>query len=545
MFMSKKVIVSLIVLMALVMTSLILVQSNSIKKAYDIREEQFDNLVKRALRRVIDRLEREEMILIVNQSFTGASSGNSLFPNMGASGNFVQKNQNGSRVSFSRFSRQYNTRNGSSIYHEELKFSFSDSVGNLATERGRPGEFPSAFDMFHDYDSYFIQEYERKIDDKANMMSILQNQKFFADLPLKDRVNQQMLEHFLKTELQDAGINLVFKYAVKSYPEGEEQFVFGQKNYNPEKHKEYKEVLFPRDFTNQKANYLRIYFPKRDSYLLKDTGIMVIPTAILTTLLIAIFAYTIIIILRQKKLSIIKNDFINNMTHELKTPISTISLASQMLHDNSISNTPKTIEHISGVILQESKRLSFQVEKVLQMAVFNEGRLKLKFKEFHANELVRNVILNFELRVKDKGGKITSELTALEDLIKGDEIHITNVIFNLLDNAVKYSKEAPEISLRTENKGDYLLLSVKDKGIGIPKEHLDQIFERFFRVPTGNVHDVKGFGLGLSYVKKIIDSHQGKIKVESIVNKGTKFMIYFPLNTKINGSKSKTFIGRG
>jgi two-component system phosphate regulon sensor histidine kinase PhoR len=261
-------------------------------------------------------------------------------------------------------------------------------------------------------------------------------------------------------------------------------------------------------------------------------------------MLIAIFTYTIMIILKQKKLSMIKNDFINNMTHELKTPISTISLASQMLHDNSISNSPKVTEHISSIILQESKRLSFQVEKVLQMAVFNEGRLKLKFKELHFHELIRNVIHNFELRVKSKEGKLDAELLAENDLIKGDEVHLTNVIFNLFDNAVKYSREKPEILIKTENKNGFLLISVRDNGIGIAKEHLDQIFERFFRVPTGNVHDVKGFGLGLSYVKKIVESHQGKIKAESVVNKGTKFVIYFPLNINENGNKSKTFIGR-
>ena len=232
------------------------------------------------------------------------------------------------------------------------------------------------------------------------------------------------------------------------------------------------------------------------------------------------------------------------MTHELKTPISTISLASQMLHDNSVSNTPRTIEHVSNVILQESKRLGFQVEKVLQMAVFNEGRLKLKFKDVHLNELINNVILNFEIRVKSKNGTLTSTIAAENDLIKGDEVHITNVIFNLLDNAMKYGKDVPAIEVNTENKKDFVVVSVKDNGIGIAKEHQAQIFERFYRVPTGNVHDVKGFGLGLSYVKKIIDSHQGKIKVESALNKGTKFMIYLPLNVKVNGNKNKTFISR-
>jgi two-component system phosphate regulon sensor histidine kinase PhoR len=186
------------------------------------------------------------------------------------------------------------------------------------------------------------------------------------------------------------------------------------------------------------------------------------------------------------------------------------------------------------VINQESKRLGYQVEKVLQMAVFNEGRLKLRFKEFDLNDLVRNVIMSFELRVKNKNGILHTDLKVTNEKIYGDEVHLTNVVFNLLDNAVKYSHEIPEITVATVRNNDSIVLSVADKGIGIPREHQNQIFERFFRVPTGNVHNVKGFGLGLSYVKKIIDAHNGKITVESSVNKGTKFSIYFPINNKSN-----------
>ena len=295
----------------------------------------------------------------------------------------------------------------------------------------------------------------------------------------------------------------------------------------------------------KKPNWLYLCFPKQNTYLLKETGILVIPTFVLTAMLIGIFVFTIMIILRQKKLSDIKNDFINNMTHELKTPISTISLASQMLRDNTVTNTPKTIEHISGIIFQESKRLTTQVEKVLQMAVFNEGKLKLKFKEVNINTLINSVVLNFELRVKSKNGELTSDLKADPAIIKADDVHLTNVLFNLLDNAVKYSKDEPKIIISSEIKDNFLVVSVKDHGIGIQSEHVGQIFERFYRVPTGNVHDVKGFGLGLSYVKIIVDAHKGKIKVESAPNKGTKFMIYFPINIEDHGKKSKIAIGRG
>lgn len=199
-----------------------------------------------------------------------------------------------------------------------------------------------------------------------------------------------------------------------------------------------------------------------------------------------------------------------------------------MLQDGSVTNTPTMIAHVSKVINQESKRLGFQVEKVLQMAVFNEGRLKLKLREFDANNMISTVVSNFELRVNNKNGKLETEILAKNPIIKGDEVHITNVIFNLLDNAMKYSKENPVIKLSTQNRKEQLVICVEDNGIGIPKEHHKQVFDRFFRVPTGNVHDVKGFGLGLSYVKKIVDLHSGTIKIESAVNKGTKFKLYFP-----------------
>lgn len=525
------------------MSGLILVQTNSIKKAFQIKEEQFDQTIRRTLLEVAHKLERDEASRLLGvSSIQRNTQNNPYLPDIGHQDAIIPRTGTQSNISFSyRLSQQ---RSGSSSnYSGELSISFSDTLNNNTNERGRPGEFPSAFDMIHDHDSYIRQQYEQRIDERAKMYMLIRNQVLFSNLPVEDRINRQLLDRTLKTEFRNSNINIDYKYAVKVYPNANEVHVLGDSDYSPQKRDEYRKLLFHND-ADPRPIYLTVYFPKRESYLLKETGIMVIPTAMLTALLIAIFIYTILIILKQKKLSMIKNDFINNMTHELKTPISTISLASQMLHDNSVTNTPRTIEHVSNVILQESKRLSFQVEKVLQMAVFNEGRLKLKFKEVAINDLINNVILNFEIRVKNKGGEITSEILAENDQIKGDEIHITNVIFNLLDNAVKYSKETPVINLKTENRKDYILVSVKDNGIGIPKEHQEQIFERFYRVPTGNVHDVKGFGLGLSYVKKIVDSHHGKIKVESVSNKGTKFTIYFPLNLKENGKKSKAIISR-
>jgi two-component system phosphate regulon sensor histidine kinase PhoR len=529
--MNKRVIVTLIVLMILVMTSLILVQTNSIRKALQLREEQFDADVNSALTRVVERIESDEYNFVKENVRSISPFPRNTYPKAGIS-------------SISSVKIEIPSLNGASasLYIEERTFGFVGS--NKTNERGRPGDAPNAFDIFHEQDNYLRQQYEDRLAQQAQVLAKNEVQAYWANLPIDERINLNALGRSIKAELKRQGISLEFRLTVKTFPSGIEKVVFGDKNFNPNHKTEYRTLLFPND-TKPQPNWFYIYFPAQNSFLLKETGLLVIPTFLLTAMLIGIFVYTILIILKQKKLSDIKNDFINNMTHELKTPISTISLASQMLRDNSLNNTPKSVDHISGIIYQESKRLTTQVEKVLQMAVFNEGSLKLKFKELNVNTLIETVVLNFELRVKSRNGELTSDLKADASNIWGDEVHITNVLFNLLDNAVKYSKDEPKIHIATELKDNYLVVSVKDHGIGIQSEHLNQIFERFYRVPTGNVHDVKGFGLGLSYVKKIVEVHKGKIKVESALHKGTKFMIYFPINEENHGKKSKTSVSRG
>ena len=219
------------------------------------------------------------------------------------------------------------------------------------------------------------------------------------------------------------------------------------------------------------------------------------------------------------------------MTHEFKTPISTISLAAQMLKDPAVGKSPAMFQHISGVINDETKRLRFQVEKVLQMSMFEKQKATLKMKEVNANDLIAGVVNTFTLKVEKYNGKITSDLDAVNPDIFVDEMHFTNVIFNLLDNAVKYKKTEGELllNIRTWNESGKLYISIQDNGIGIKKENLKKIFDKFYRVHTGNLHDVKGFGLGLAYVKKIIQDHKGTIRAESELNVGTKFIIVLPL----------------
>ena len=227
-----------------------------------------------------------------------------------------------------------------------------------------------------------------------------------------------------------------------------------------------------------------------------------------------------------------KNDFINNMTHELKTPVSTISLAAQMLKDSDITKSPDVFKHISGVINDETKRLRFQVEKVLQMSMFERQKATMKIVDLDANLAIFNIVNTFKLKVEKYGGKITARLDAMDAIVNVDEMHFTNVIFNLLDNAVKYRREDTPLNLVVTSRDisdDKLEITIADNGIGIRRDDLKKIFDKFYRVPTGNRHDVKGFGLGLAYVKKIISELGGEIAVESEINSGTKFIIILPL----------------
>lgn len=255
-------------------------------------------------------------------------------------------------------------------------------------------------------------------------------------------------------------------------------------------------------------------------------------TMILMLLVIAIFYFTVSTILKQKKVSIIKNDFINNMTHELKTPISTISLACEMLSDNTIIQSEEQKRSFVGMIREENKRLGNLVESVLQTAIIDKGELKFKPEKISLHQIIEQAVKNISIQVEQKGGKISQKLNAKFCEIEGDKTHLTNIVFNLLDNANKYSLERPDITIATEDVVGGVILKVIDKGIGISSDNQYKIFEKLYRVPTGNVHNVKGFGLGLSYVKAIVDKHGGNIRVESELDKGSTFIVFLPKTLK-------------
>lgn len=351
------------------------------------------------------------------------------------------------------------------------------------------------------------------------------------DKPLAERINRNELDYALKTELQHNGIDLKkmeYHFQVLTI-DGRD--VLQCQDYSENRNDAvYRQEIFPNDLPSQ-TGFIVVRFSHVGSYIF-DSVKFVFPSLIFTFVLLAVFIYTIYTIFRQKRLSEIKNDFINNMTHEFKTPISSISLAAQMLADKNLPPSEERFDHLSGIIVDETKRLRMQVEKVLQMAMFDRDDIStFKFQEIEAHSIIEEVVSTFQLKAGSMDGHIAVQLEAEDSIIWGDPMHFTNLIYNLLDNGLKYRRPDTPVRLvvSTANKGKNLLITVADNGIGIRREDLKRIFERFFRVSTGNRHDVKGVGIGLAYVASVVKAHKGTIHAESEYGQGTRFIISIPL----------------
>jgi two-component system phosphate regulon sensor histidine kinase PhoR len=275
--------------------------------------------------------------------------------------------------------------------------------------------------------------------------------------------------------------------------------------------------------------FLSIIVPHQKGLIWKEMIWFILGAILFTLIITTAFFITIRTLLKQKKLSEIKSDFINNMTHEFKTPLATISLAVDALKNEKVVGNKEKTDYFTAIIKDENKRMNKQVETILQAALLDKQEVQLNLKRLLAHDLIISALNNINLQVEEKEGKIEVELEAENDLIMADEVHFTNLINNLLDNAVKYSRENLHIKLSTRNAGNQLKINIEDNGIGMNKETLHRIFEKFYRAHTGNVHNVKGFGLGLSYVKTMVDAHHGTIKAESVLGKGSSFCISLPL----------------
>ncbi len=514
--MKKSTIWAIAIVMGLAFLGLLYLQFSYVEEMVKMKKEQFDESVNRSLYQASRNLEMNETLRYLEKDVKATE-----------------------RRAYTQDSVTVDGLDGSIRQSHQFAVAADDgtvySSFQLKTFEIKPASVPKAMILRKDKNSLSeaaksMQEIvrQRYVYQKALLDEVVYNILYTAsDKPLKERVNFRMLDQDIRAELMNNGVNIPYHFTV-STTDGRE--VYRCPDYSDEGEKySYTQLLFRND-PQSKMGVVKIHFPDMSSYIFSSVRFM-IPSLVFTLVLLITFIFTIVLIFRQKRYTEIKNDFINNMTHELKTPIASISLAAQMMNDDSVTKSEQMTKHLGGVIADESKRLRFLVEKVLQMSMFDKKSVVFKKKELDLNEMVETIASTFTLRVEHTGGKIYTQIEAVDSGIYVDEVHFQNAITNLMDNAVKYRKpeEPLDIYIRTWNDHDRLLLSIRDTGQGIKKENLRKIFDKFYRVHTGNKHDVKGFGLGLAYVKKVVDLHQGEIKCESDLGKGTKFTISLPI----------------
>lgn len=500
--------------MAIAFIGLLCMQMLYMHNMMKMRSDQFTETVKRSLYGVSQRLSQDEARYFLEENVSEVSS-SPIYPKY--------------------FGRQ--VRPGG------VRYSITTSSGLEAdlTIKGNPAEITrikssnniNSSNINSSYQAISDEFKNRYMQQKTVLDEVIVNiMSQSGARPITERADSATVRRYLREELDTLGLSVPFEFAVVNRSG---TTLFNSENYESNASEQYDKVfvqtLFPND-QRDKLVFLKVYFPTFNDYILSSLKLM-IPSIAFTMILLIIFILTIVLVFRQKKLSEMKNDFINNMTHEFKTPISSISLAAQMLNDQSVRKSPTMLQQISNVINDETKRLRFQVEKVLQMSMFERQKATMKLEDVDANVIIFNVINTFKLKVEKYGGRITAHLDAMDAIITVDVMHFTNVIFNLLDNAVKYRREDVPLHLTITSRdisNDRIEVTIGDNGIGIKKDDLKKIFEKFYRVSTGNRHDVKGFGLGLAYVHKIVKELGGEISVESELGEGTKFIIILPLS---------------
>ena len=343
-------------------------------------------------------------------------------------------------------------------------------------------------------------------------------------IPTSSVINSYQLNDIIKTEFRKKNIKQPFEYCISNEVAVPLMFSSGFKTEFFNSENNHQVLLTNGGIMN--SEMLNVFI-EPDNYFKNHLATLLLFAAFFTSIIIAAFVLTIKTMLSQNKLSEIKSDFINNMTHEFKTPIATIQLASDALKNEKVISNKEQILYYTSIIKEENRRMNKQVEKILQAAQLEKDEIKLQYKKINLHEILLKVAENTRLQMEEAGASFTTNLNATKFIINADEVHITNILFNLVDNAIKYSNESPVINISTENEGNFILIKIKDQGIGMNAEIQNHIFEKFYRAHTGNLHNVKGFGLGLTYVKNIVEAHKGKITVSSEPNKGSEFTLSF------------------
>ena len=484
------------ILMGVSLIGLVSFQLYWINSSLMISEERFKQDVHQALNNVAAKLEQQEALFTISNSFETSFDLNELDSLSFDTLKLVDRSRN-SIIVRKRDSLSARGQSDLQVSVEQQGFKLDFEQQNQLKARSiGPSEPDIELEILKIQQKADSIKERSKLENKSEMVTIILDELLTGKRKLSNRLQPQQLDSLLSLELSNKGIDIQYFYGVLD--QDSDTLVYVQQADATQEllQSDLRVTLFPNDIIGN-INYLIVHFPEQQLYLIRKTWVTLIMALILILIVVLCFAYAIFTIIRQKKLSSVKNDFINNMTHEFKTPISTISLATEALQDPGVAQSSGVRERYLKIIDTENQRLSRQVEKVLQIASLEKEDFELKIEKVDVHKTIEKALQNIALQVEKKGGRITTDFKANEKLIPADEHHLTNIIYNLLDNANKYSTKPPQISITTtDHAGKGILIRIIDNGIGMTKEVINRIFDKFYRKPTGNLHDVKGFGLG-------------------------------------------------
>jgi len=489
--------------MAISLITIILLQTIHLVKAYNRTKEMIDRGVSEAISRTLVTLQKHDAVFFVYDRLNQNNKiVDSIFPvdpymsQLGLNPTFTQFSSNGMQI-------QIHSYPGNSS--EKMTYSFYSGFSDISA-----------------VESYMYQQFSDKEMDFDEIVMQLETEFMQRQIPIEKRFNPETVTEILKKSLLSMGLDLDFEFAIT---DDKMNVKLSTDNFDIEQAENcYKFNMMPGSlFSN--PDVLMVYFPTKEQYTLQSIFAQLATSIFLVLIFIITFGITFYALVRQKKLSEVKNDFINNMTHEFKTPIATIKLAAASLKNDKTHSNPAMMSNMLEIITQETNRMNSHVEQVLQMAILDKQNLQIKKQPEYLNELVSDAVNNIEIIVKEKGGLIKLDLCEEDTIINVDRDLMSNVFNNLLDNAVKYSYEAPDIYVKTYFKSNNFHIVFSDKGIGMTKDVVNKIFDKFYRAPTGNIHNIKGFGLGLNYAREIVIAHKGTITVKSSPGKGSTFTV--------------------
>ncbi|MBK9637761.1 MAG: HAMP domain-containing histidine kinase [Bacteroidetes bacterium] len=557
----------IVISMSIALAGLILLQAYWIKHDFESKAKQFDGTVMMAMNKIVEQVEEMENRRLVVNNFISLEDSNITFVGLNDSllhiissvamepplppppppgppspareldeaitkkfgkDKLLQKSWNpDGEMSFLHLDSTIDIRIEKNIEQREI----IDLSFNRRRNELNPMDDPIV-DQNSALEERKIALVEKRMKTKMKKLnSIMQKLTFQIVDPqgnIFNRISKRNLDSIVMAEIKNHDLELDYKYGVfqKNIPKA--LLLTNKDDSLPLINSPYQLSLFPNDIIN-KSEVLCLDFNNKFNYILGSMFLMLLFSLLFTGIIITGFGYTLFVIQQQKKLAIIKNDFINNMTHEFKTPIATIAIANESIQDPRVSQSPDKLVFYTGIIKDENERMLRQVETVLQMAQIDKGEIKINKENIGLKEVIESAAASMQLPVQQREGHITIDWEGNDVQIYADPNHIMNVFINLLDNANKYSPEAPAIRVHVYSDSSKVTIAIQDKGIGMSKEVSKRVFETFFRATSGNIHDVKGFGLGLSYVKAIVDMHNGQIEVQSELGKGSSFIIRLPI----------------